>query len=85
MRRICLTLSALSCVCSAACAQGDSRAVGAAPANDSRYTAMASAGQPAPWPLVRSANDCAPGRPEAVWGAGSAPLGYACSDSANGQ
>lgn len=28
--------------------------------------------------VVQDANDCAPDRPEAVWGAGSALAGYAC-------
>jgi hypothetical protein len=44
--------------------------------------------QPAGWGTgerhIRSANDCAPDRPEPVWGANSELLGYSCaSPSAN--
>jgi hypothetical protein len=39
---------------------------------------------PAASGIIHNANDCAPDRAEAVWGAGSALLGYSCvTPSAN--
>jgi hypothetical protein len=84
MRHLYLTIIALLCASSIACAQNDPRAYGAAPQRDGRYPAVTSAGLPPLGHIVHNANDCAPSRAVAVWGADNAPAGYACSDSANG-
>jgi hypothetical protein len=48
-----------------------------------QYSAIVPSAPAAPG-IIRNANDCAPDRAEAVWGAGSALLGYSCvTPSAN--
>jgi hypothetical protein len=84
MKPFYLALIALLCASSVACAQSDPRAYGARPQRDGQYPAVSSPGLPPLGRIVRNANDCAPDRAEAVWGAGNAATGYACDDSANG-
>lgn len=84
MKRVSLAIVALLCASSIAWAQNEPRAYGAASQRDSQYPAPVYSGLPPLGHVVRNANDCAPGRAEAVWGAGNAAAGYACSDSANG-
>lgn len=83
MKPIYLTLIALLSVSPAAYAQGD-RTAGGASAGDSLF-AVPAPGLPPFGRVVRNANDCAPDHPDAVWTAGGALIGYACTDSANGQ
>jgi len=42
-----------------------------------QYSAIMPSAPAAPG-IIHNANDCAPDRAEAVWGAGSALLGYSC-------
>jgi hypothetical protein len=81
MRQVCLSVLAVLSLASAACAQGDVRP---ASSDAGRYPAVTSYGLPPLGRVVHNANDCPPGRAEALWGAGAMPAGYACSDSANG-
>ena len=81
MRQSYLTIAALLCVSSVAFAQSDPRAAGAAPSGDQRYPVVASAGLQPARRIVRNANDCAPDRARAVWGASPTPIGYACAGS----
>ena len=83
MKRFCLAIAAVLCASSIAYAQNEPRAYGAAQ-RDSQYPAPTYSGLPPLGHVVRNANDCAPSHAEAVWGAGNAAAGYACSDSANG-
>ena len=70
-----LCISSL-CMSSAALAQNDVRAPSP---SDEQHPVVASAGsQPFAW-IVRNANDCAPDRAQAVWGASATPIGYACA------
>lgn len=76
MKSFHLTLAALLCVSSAALAQDAPRAV----SPGAGYPVVASAGAPS-GRIVRNANDCAPDRPQPVWGAGQTLVGYVCSGS----
>jgi hypothetical protein len=79
-----LTIAALLHVSSAALAQGGSRA-GAALSGGDRNPVVTVAGLQPFGRIVRIANDCAPDHPQAVWGAGDSPAGYACTDAVNGR
>ena len=85
MRQIYLTFIALLCVSSATYAQSDARTAGAASAGDGQSPGATPVGLQPFGRVVRNANDCAPDHPDAVWSAGGAFVGYACTDSANGQ
>ena len=72
------TLIAMFCL---SCAVGGYAFADQASPPQTREVRMA--GQTPMRAIVPNANDCAPGRPEAVWGAGANPSGYVCSYSAN--
>ena len=77
MKKIQTIFVALCCLSSAACAQSEPRLVGENPPGNGRYSAISNG-------IVQNANVCPPDRAEAVWGAGSALLGYRCiTPSAN--
>jgi hypothetical protein len=83
---VCLAL--LCAPAAAANAQGDRNDYGRS-SFDNRYSAQNSqsayTGLQGYDRVIHNANDCAPDRAEPVWGAGSAPIGYACvTPSANG-
>jgi len=79
MKQLHLTLLALLCLSSAAYAQGAPSLAGAAASSDNRqYSAIAPIGQGISDRIVQNANNCAPDRARAVWGANSTLLGYSC-------
>jgi hypothetical protein len=82
MKALQLTTLTLICLSSAACAEEGTRFAGG-PSGGGQYSAMMSA--PRGYDrVIQNANNCAPDRAEAVWGAGSALAGYRCvTPSAN--
>jgi hypothetical protein len=74
MRQLQFVIVALMCFSSAAIAQNAPAWPGGA-----QRSAIAFAGTRASHRVVRDANDCAPDRATAVWGANSALLGYSCA------
>jgi hypothetical protein len=82
MKKRRLVVLALLCASTAAYAQGGPSYSGGPSPLDSQYLAQARL-YDAPSPerygrALGNANDCAPDRPEPVWGAGNALLGYSC-------
>lgn len=84
MKKFHLTIAALLCLSSAACAETAPRVAAGASSTGGQTSSTALVAPTAFNHIVRNANDCAPDHPDAVWGANSTLLGYACSDSANG-
>jgi hypothetical protein len=77
-------LAALLCLSSAAFAQGRPHLPNTQSQSADPYIALAPQGFQSSERITHIANDCPPDRAEAVWGAGSALLGYRCvTPSAN--
>jgi hypothetical protein len=77
MKKMQMVFVALLCLSSAACAQSGPRFAGGNSLSGGAYSAMAPSNA-TPSGVVQNANLCPPDVAEAVWGAGSAPLGYRC-------
>ncbi|MGO9773232.1 MAG: hypothetical protein ACLPSW_27540 [Roseiarcus sp.] len=71
-----LTIFAVLCLSSAACAQGGPNVA------NTGYTALAPEATPH---VFQSANSCAGDHAEAVWGPGNSLAGYSCAPEENGQ
>jgi hypothetical protein len=81
MKKLQLAVIMVLCLSTTAFAQSapshrHHRRAPAAPIAEQYSAIMPSA--PAPVGVTHNANECAPDRPEAVWGAGGALLGYSC-------
>jgi hypothetical protein len=84
MKSIAVALFALVALSSGASAQNGANHFAAAPPNVAQYPASSDELQPGTTRLQRSANDCAPDMPRAVWGPTGGLLGYSCYSNPNG-
>jgi hypothetical protein len=87
MKKLQLALVMVLCLSSQAFAQSAQwhrhhRRAPAPAAVGDQYSAIVP-GAPSPSGVTHNANDCAPDRPEAVWGGGGALLGYSCVTPGN--
>jgi hypothetical protein len=84
MKFIAMAPLAFLALSSAASAQNGAYHFPAPPPNMAPYPAGSDELQPGTTHLQRSANDCAPDQPRAVWGPGGSLLGYSCYSNPNG-